>query len=65
MSNDNGSNHLDTPSDRKKEWVSFGVALRPEFKPRLERVAESQGLTPSAFARTVLMREVAQLERAG
>lgn len=63
MSNDNGANHLDTSEEPKKEWVPFAVALRPEFKPRLQAAAERAGLTPSAYARTILMREVARDER--
>lgn len=64
MSSDNNRNDLEPTADpEKREWVSFGVALQPEFKERLERVARETGLAPSAFARMVLMREVAQLER--
>lgn len=56
-------NPLHNEEPAKRQWVALGVSVSPEFKVRLERVARETGLAPSAFARMVLMREVAQLER--
>lgn len=56
-------NQLDTPRRAKRQWVALGVSVSPDFKARLEAVARDTGLSPSAYARMVLMREIALVER--
>ena len=45
------------------DWVTFPVAVPRDFKRRIHRAARRQGLTASAWARTLLMDAVSHEER--
>lgn len=45
-----------------QEWDTLPIAVSPELKARVKRVAESMGLKPSQWGRMILMDAVTRHE---
>lgn len=64
------SNELEsTPATEEAEegsagdWVSIGIAVRPETKRLIEALSARAGLRPSPFLRTLLLPILADLKQ--